>query len=121
MKLHERDYSDFENKEVLVTYSSARLHGEIVKKVGLVVGCVFDVGISIVDAEDHDCYLFCIYGPRSTGIEFNSKNYKSIFASTMSQIRKGHVDLARMSVLVSTIFGGFSEKEPSSDNCPYNQ
>ncbi len=64
---------------------------------GKVVGCDFDFGVTIIDAEDPSMYLFCIAGPSSSlwGIEYsnNIELYRGIFVEVLNGIISGLLDL----------------------------
>ena len=60
------DFPELEGPDHLIDF--IRLDGTKIK--GLVVGCNIDVGVSIVNADDKDVYLYCFIGdsaPSSPG------------------------------------------------------
>ena len=110
------DYPELENR--IVVYINADGY----KGASLVVGCNFDIGLTLVDANDKDNYLFCMrgemYPKKLTGR--NDKRYKCVFYSLVSMLKKGCVDM-RIILEVVNCFGKNNGGYPSSSNCSFSQ
>lgn len=85
--------------------------------VGIVVGCDYHVGITIVDAEDKDDYLTCIHGPLSKigkQIAIDKPDYEErynyIFERALRLIQNGYY--------ITNPSSGFG---PSASTCPFGQ
>lgn len=104
---------------------------------GLLVGIDYDIGITIVDADDPKHHLFCANG-RKTYCKYCYRSeedflliFNKVFAYIVKGIRCGVVDFDEM---VDLIYPKSTSMEvellkliisaslkPSSDNCPFNK
>ncbi len=104
------DYPEFEDIEIMLIDKKERIWG-------YVVGCNFDVGVSVVEAANKDNYLYCFIGkssPNRTNQNTNTCDSK-IFMETIYQLERGYLNL---DTLMKDIWSG---GEPSSGVCPFNQ
>ena len=78
----EESYDDLVGKELL--------YGN---EVGIVIGCDFDVGITVVNKEDKTDFLFCVHGPLSKVYRdpsyLNLNTYATVFNYYVEGIKKG--------------------------------
>ena len=87
-----RDYPELEGKYIILFLEDS-------KKIGKVVGCNFDVGLTIVDANDKDNYLACFNGPLSpqvtkrgaNGIRHMTESYQVAFDAAVEMIEAGEM------------------------------
>ena len=96
-----RDYPELEGK--VIEYVNPDFP-EI--KSALVVGVNYDIGITLVNAEDKSDYLFCLTGPGAPrwkecdGTESERTEYhKKIFALVLKMIKAGKYKEERMDVV----------------------
>ncbi len=87
----QKDYPELEGKEI--TWKFADTGREIQ---AIVIGCSYDIGITIEKKNQKGSHLCCYNGPSSPkafagGIK-NKANYKKIFYYKIDQIKKGLID-----------------------------
>lgn len=102
------DYPKYEGKEVTINIDEDTYQG-------IVVGCDYDIGISIADINDKTRDLCCIPGP-STKNHYRSiaskEIYDSIFTEILSMIMNGSIDgnliekIQNSSQKSNSIYGG---------------
>lgn len=112
--MKERDYSDLEGKEI--TYINP---WDGIECDGIVVGCDFDIGISIVSKENPDYYVYCLLGPSAPNappIELY-QIYPAMFYTAVRMIKKGTLDGRKLDV----VRGRPGYLVPSASTCPFNQ
>ena len=92
---------------------------------GLIVGCDPDIGITIVDADNNDRYLFCLTGPFSPNWDFGDiekERYKQYFENAIEQFKKGEL---KEEIILN--LRNFLHKKvvvdygASADFCPFGQ
>ena len=94
---------------------------------GKVVGCDYDIGITIVGRNDHDLHLFCIAGPSSTlwGVLYsaNKNVYDKLYTRTVEQIKKGAVNVDELHQLCieSLGIGRSGGRLATAEVCPFGQ
>jgi len=85
------DYSEFEGKVIKYTMLGNREFD------GLIVGCDYDIGITIVNAKDKKQYLYCLLGPSSYPELYETDRdyswYNEVFESGISMLKEGFLDL----------------------------
>ena len=96
--------------------------GDIYRK-GLIAGCDPDIGITIVNAEDHNNYLACLKGPGSKLWErtFNKEAYEVTFKMMVGQFKTG---IYKNHEIVSMRKVNFDCGEPTqatAQTCPFGQ
>jgi len=103
-------YEELEGKTVIVEGDE-----------GIIVGCDKDVGLSIVDINDKNYYLFCLVGPSSPNWDevcYNSckELYYMLFDISLEMINDGYIFFNRLNIdrRVGTFFA-------SSETCPFGQ
>ncbi len=115
------DFPEFDEKEIEYINSDGS------KEKGKVIACNYDVGISIVSADDKDEYLLCGNGPSSSywkgedlsDIDFD--HYKALFYNAVSQIEKGYYDERNEEKIDIKFPGNSSISVPDSSTCAFNQ
>jgi hypothetical protein len=111
----QKDFPELEGKEIQYKF----LDGE--QMTGVVVGCNYDIGITIMQPES-DVYLLCVNGPSSPlgSLRDNLKPgvmWDDLFYGTVKAIQLGCVDVTFLFDLIET--DPFNV--PSQSTCPYNQ
>lgn len=123
--MKERDYSFLEGKEVIYTDG---LSGK--ETPAKVVGCDFDVGITLINANDSTDYLGCIHGPsdpkwRICGgmSQKDLKEYTALFFCVVRQLKAGRVSpkLPLRIEGTSLLHQALDGLRPSAEICPFNQ
>lgn len=113
------DYEKLEGKIVKYRW------GYLPQVKGLVVGVDRDIGITIVNAEDHEHYFLCLKGPSSPQWEkFRKRSRKSEedyiseyykwFDILVEQIKNGRCE-PKILRTISAIRPGY----PSAESCPF--
>jgi len=119
------DYSKLEGRVIDYIYNDK---GSSVK--GEIVGCNYDVGMTVVSVDDKSRYLLCLNGPLSpvrsdpkSRISKNMERYRLLFNSATAQAKGGtinpelfHADLSK----IGEPDDG-SAKILSSTSCPFGQ
>ncbi len=99
----EENYSMLEKREVAWFSIKDHKYGSYT---GIVVGCEFDIGITIVNKDNKEHNLTCLNGPSSPHGQFgNDEMYKALFLRTIDMINAGHVDPHVLNVLHDAIKG----------------
>lgn len=103
-------YSHLEGKEIELLRFSKR---------GLVVGCDKDIGITIVNAADHDDYIMCLVGPSSPLWEGKAAQdkYEELFNIIVEQLENGVYDF----MIINSIVAGGSKEGPTAKSCAFGQ
>lgn len=93
--------------------------------VGLVIGCDPGIGITIVNADDTDEFLYCLIGPLAPNAinipgaeEYYKEDYKKEFDSIRLRIGTGVVDIVEHCRILN--LARFTE-EPLLKHCPFGQ
>ncbi len=63
---------------------------------GKLVEIEYDIGITIIDKEDHTNYLYCLLGPtvcKNDGINTPDGLYDTLFQGVIQDIKNGVIDL----------------------------
>jgi len=89
---------------------------------GKVVGCDYDVGITIVDKDNPNVYFGCLAGPSSTlwNIHYSEELYKALFDSIVNQIKSGILSYKAMDH-VEKIHNMAPGYNASAEHCPFGQ
>ena len=116
------DYSKLEGTKVDVnTYS---LIGRQDYR-GVVIGCDYWVGITIVNAKNKKEYLLCLHGEKTSQARGQSPipkgNYQRIFNFIVKQIRSGLVDIGDIDAFVNRIGRYSSQDNASAETCAFAQ
>lgn len=119
--MREEDYSELEGMEIIVKYvGPVGLRYERAK----VVGCDYDIGITLMSLENEGLYLMCLEGPESPhGKELLSEkeewekkqlleSYDKTFRQTVFMIWTGVYDSEALAYSDSGIL-------PSADTCAF--
>ena len=116
------DYSKLEGKKIEYFW------GDNIRE-GLVVGVDFNIGITIVDANNHDNFILCLAGPlsptREQFVTMTDKQYKNSFNYYIEAIKSGKLNMDEAT--------DFYEKQvplakltlwslgPDAEGCSFNQ
>ncbi len=97
--MENKDYSHLVNKEF--TYTN------LVLKEGnaRLVNAEFDVGLTIIDADNTDLYLICMTSIDITDSGYMDTDafiamYTELFNSVIEMIEKGHLDLSSLNIII---------------------
>ena len=112
-----RDYPELEGKELIfITY-----YGEEIP--AIVIGCNYDIGVTIVRKNNPKEYLSCLIGdsaPNNPG-GWTEEQYKRVFNYYVKSIEEGYYDVKEASEMKKDIIGLSSLRGPSADDCAFNQ
>jgi len=82
---------------------------------GIVIGCNYDIGVTIIDANNKDHYLLCGNGPFSPQQKnnscFNEIKYRTKFNIVIEMIKNGIIDGSKITC----------DKRASIETCSYAQ
>jgi len=91
---------------------------------GIIVGCDIDIGITLVNNNNKDDYLYCLRGPGSYPELYTKDSYYAwyvdIFESIIEMFKGGFFDVKVMKE-VSRKFGEGTSLPPSSNSCAFNK
>ncbi|GAJ14278.1 unnamed protein product [marine sediment metagenome] len=97
---------------------------------GLVVGCNYDIGVTIVNADDKTDYLTCLKGPQTVGGRKDEKWHKTSFYATVGMLRKGVYRASvqrKIRTIMDPIYRGYKKDydditfpSPTQEECPFN-
>jgi hypothetical protein len=120
-----------------IKMNTEKLEGKVVDFVdrdgehenGLVVGCEFDIGITVVNEDNHDDFLYCLIGPSSSvakdmrekfgdeAMDDGYSKYKRMFDNAAQQIATGTLDASELIRSNPSSHGS----QPSAETCPFGQ
>jgi hypothetical protein len=88
---------------------------------GIVIGCDYDIGITVVDKNDKTNYLMCCPGP-SAPEDYMGEGYKTIFYSIISMIKKSEIHAHKINKLRTMVDFGYSHRNHHSGmaKCPFS-
>ena len=94
---------------------------EETKRTGIVVGCEYDVGITIIDKQTNE-YLLCLHGPlsREWTEHHVEESYKIMFDYMVSQIKEEWMSLLDILQFLNANEGG-AAYDASEEICPFGQ
>ena len=79
-----KDFSELEGKEIDYVCNN----GKILK--GIVIGCDYDIGITVVNKDHKDHNLVCLNGASSPNKKaYSEEAYKTYFFCVIAMIKKG--------------------------------
>ncbi len=114
------DFPELEGKEVLFIATD----GEEIQ--GIVVGCNFDIGISIVAKDNHSLYLSCLNGPSAANYvkdERADKLHPELFYLEVEQIKKGVIKSTKTDKIIRKYYPLYGLamplKNPTIDDCSF--
>jgi len=112
-----KDYEELEGKIVDVINSSVEEHIQ-----GHVVGIDYDIGITIVDANDHERYILCYTGPAAEkfSVVRDFAIYNQLFNYTKNAIERGVIDLDELFYFTQKISVS-TGRNPSKETCPFGR
>jgi len=112
------DYSEFEHRVIKITDSKGNEYG------GLIVGCDYDIGVSIVQDDVRDFYLLCLRGPSSgMGTHDTDRDrafYNEIFENMIAMFQEGFLDYRILQNIKDKFNVGYTSY-PSPDTCAFNK
>ena len=114
--MKERDYDYLVGKEV-----------DYQGMTGIVIGCDYWIGITIVNKKNKEDYLACLQGPmvfiepddKEEHKKWYEKRYSALFFSFVRQIKKGKMELDIVSKIINRRRRRSSG--PTAEFCPFNQ
>lgn len=115
------DYPELEGKEIVFRYESGN------EVAGKVIGCNYDIGLTIVSRDNSSKYLKCLVGPSASNFsDPNSKaairKHKTVFFAAVSWIKSGVFCQKKSFKLRDAVYSSEScFMGPDSSHCPYNQ
>ena len=117
--MSKKDYPELEGKEI--TYMADDKPTQ-----AIVVGCNYDIGITIVSKEDKDCYLSCYIGRSAPNWvkdeeETYKQTWKPMFYSRVRQIKNGLVDPELANRILNAILKQSTSYGPRKEDCAFNQ
>lgn len=86
-------------------------------RTGIVAGCNYYVGISVVAKDDKNFMLVCLNNKTHKEVLGENK-YKEIFDYTVSDIKKGEIDIMK-AVDFESKLGHDGGPNPTAENCPF--
>ncbi|MBW2597028.1 MAG: hypothetical protein JRC93_13900 [Deltaproteobacteria bacterium] len=115
----QKDYSHLEGKKIKVLNVASGCG------YGLVIGCDLDIGITIVDFEDHDLYLHCLIGPESPNFCHSQEareRHKRAFVFYVDWLEKGvDYDLGIDPLTGKPEKSAYLAGRPTALTCPFGQ
>jgi len=91
---------------------------------GFVVGCDYDIGVTVVNNDDKDEHLYCLKGPSSYSHLYtedcNYAWYDDVFENIIEMFRRGFFDV-NIIVEISRKFAEPHGGKPSSNTCAFNK
>lgn len=112
----QKDYEELEGKEVV--YDNG------LKTVGIVIGCNYDIGITIVEKGNKDQYLSCYIGPMAPNTikgQLSEKHWNALFYSRVREIKKGYINISKVKKIMSRIEGVEMGRSANKSQCPFGQ
>jgi len=94
--MKEIDYSIYEKKEVKYIFndeSSAKHYGKTHN--AFVIGCDYNIGITIISKDDKNFYLLCLNGPSSPNFKdhkISEEKYNELFNIRIEEIKIGTIN-----------------------------
>ena len=90
---------------------------------GYVVGCDYDIGITIVENNHKDHYLYCLRWPSSGLVEYSSDStyefYNELFKNIIAMLKEGIFDDSILEEIRKKYGGSVGLIDPNS--CPFNK
>ena len=91
---------------------------------GYIAGCEYDIGVTIVDNNDRDKYLYCLSGPSAIPKAYTEDSdyeyYNDNFEVLISMFKNGFYD-DRTDEAVSDKYSTRSVPGASVDSCAFNK
>lgn len=119
--MSKKDYPELEGMIIDYKYKN-----DNVRK-GIVIGCNYDIGLTIVDKDDKDYYLLCFNGKESPGMKSgrlkitgDPRKYKMLFYSAVAQIKKGVINASKFDSIAAAL-NDYAQSNLSAENCPWGQ
>ena len=88
-----------------------------------VVGCNYDIGLSIVSANRLDHYLLCFNGHYSPQVQKHevteSGSYDKVFLKAVKMVKSGVMDLEELTAYIDELGSELSSSNPTVDSCSY--
>jgi len=114
------DYSVLEGREVKFVDLNNKYN--VNNKIGIVVGCDRDIGITIINKYDENEYLLCHPGPSSSqmaGKEDMVEGCLAVFDFTVALIRDGVIDTVVLEEHIENVADWNVTKDASQETCPF--
>ena len=112
------DYEKFEGRTIkVIDYIGDEISG-------LIVGCDYDIGITIVNADNKNEYLSCLRGPSSGFIKLycdsDYEYYNEMFENYIAMFNEGFYDI-RIMKEIDKKYNEISGRHASSEGCAFNK
>lgn len=111
------DYPELEKQKVKVNWGNGKI------KTGIVAGCNYDIGITIVNKYDSNDFLLCLNGICRKG-QTRTLHYKPVFYALISQIKKGQVKIDMVYKIIGILepsLVALAKQKPTQDHCAFGQ
>jgi len=96
------------------------------KQKGLVVGVDPDIGITLVNTENHNEYITCLIGPGSPiwKKNYNKKRYRATFELIVRQLKEGRYNELEVDKMRENNFNSYHSvlaEGANFESCPFGQ
>ena len=110
------DYSKFEGKVIIYISSNGNKYD------GLIAGCDYHVGITIVDNNNKDFYLYCFRGPSYDPLIEDNNYHKESFENAIAMFKDGFFD-RRIDIEIDKKHGEYhiTGQNASAATCSFNK
>ena len=105
---------EFEGK--VIVYADSYGH----KYEGYIAGCDYDIGITIVNNEDKEDYLYCLKGPSYDSSIEDNDYYKESFENAIAMFKDGFFD-RRIDVEIDKKYGKTGGNNAGPHTCAFNK
>lgn len=115
------DYSHLEGKEIIYKYEDFDGIREIPS---IVVGVDYDIGITIINAKDHEDYVMCLRGPSSptfVEVEDWQTAHDTLFYEYVRMIEEGVINEDILEDKLDDVGFAPGDEEPTAASCPFGQ
>jgi hypothetical protein len=115
------DYSQYEGKEITIEDDGGY---ESHFYTGIVIGCDYDLGITIINKNDTKYYLMCLNGPSSPQMtsrvrKVQEEDYKIVFDAMIKGIKIEFLSANDLHSIIASV-GWTSNIQASSETCSFN-
>ena len=115
------DYGELEREPVVVRFDNIDVPGRV-------VGCDYDVGITIQHRSNKDIYLICLLGPSSPQVKKSpvllnqaKKTYDAMFNLSVKMIKEGLYDASKCDAIFMDLCGINIRSDASAKTCAFAQ
>jgi hypothetical protein len=121
------DYPELEKETVTVEWPAKIKDNvnDVRIKTGRVIGCNYDIGITIINKYNKDDFLLCLDGIWINGqTTRRTLYYKTLFYSLVNQIKKGRVQIKMVYKIIDILEPTqltIAWQKPTQENCSYGR